>query len=235
LSRGKRRRHAPARAGTHLVTPTIAWIPAVVGLTVSTYLFGLDLFGGSAVCLGPSGCDTVWTSVFGRILGIPVSTIGVLFFAGALVLYCIGSARRGQPLRYFAAAGAGAATVFVALQFAVIRAICPYCLLAELAHDRRGRGRPIGDLCRGPPRHTWGPATRPISRGTSRTAGTSSTGSFGAGTAASRKRCSGPRRRYCHTLSAILGARTRRLPGARRVAFELIRHGSSRGNWSKER
>ncbi len=133
MSRGRRRRRVVDDARGHRVTLSIAWVPSVVGLVVSVYLFGLDLFGGSAVCLGASGCDAVRSSVFGRILGVPVSAVGTLFFGAALVLCWMRSTWRDQPLRYLAAAGAGTAVVFVVLQFVVIRAICPYCLVAELA------------------------------------------------------------------------------------------------------
>ena len=113
--------------------PAVTWIPAAVGLAISLYLASLDLFGVSAVCFAQSGCDSVRLSTYGTVLGVHVSTIGVLFFATALVLSRVRTAWRDRWLQPLAAAGAGAALVFAALQFAVVHAVCPYCLGAEAA------------------------------------------------------------------------------------------------------
>ncbi len=129
-----RRNQAGRRlTGQPAASPGIAWIPAVIGLAVSAYLLGFDLLGGRAVCLTSSSCDAVRSSLYARLLGIPVSAVGVVFFAGALALWRARSPRCDRSLEVLAAAGAGAALVFVALQLAVIRALCPYCLVAEAA------------------------------------------------------------------------------------------------------
>lgn len=104
-----------------------------MGLAVSLYLFGLDLFGASAVCVRQSGCDTVRSSAYGSILGIHVSAIGVVFFGATFALCRTLRPGRDRWLQPLAAAGAGAALVFLSIQFAVIRAVCPYCLVAEAA------------------------------------------------------------------------------------------------------
>lgn len=123
----------PPGPGSRGGLPPVAWIPAAAGLAISLYLFGLDLFGASAVCFAQSGCDTVRLSAYGTILGIHVSAIGVLFFATAAVLCRIRTPGRDRWLQPLAAAGGGAALVFAALQFGVIHAVCPYCLGAEAA------------------------------------------------------------------------------------------------------
>jgi len=98
-----------------------------VGLAVSAYLFGLDLFGATAFCVNPSACEAVRTSAYGKILGVPLAAVGLLFFGGVLALCRTRSPWRDRWLELLAGAGAGAALVFVALQFTVIRAVCPYC------------------------------------------------------------------------------------------------------------
>ena len=123
------RPHTPGPGGSL----STAWIPAAVGLVISAYLFGLDLFNASAVCFAKSGCDTVRLSPYGNILGAPVSAVGVLFFATTLALCLTRTPWCDGWLQLLAAAGAGAALVFAAVQFAVIRAVCPYCLGAEAA------------------------------------------------------------------------------------------------------
>lgn len=122
--------HVPGGPGESL---RAAWIPTAAGLAVSFYLLGLDLFGASAVCLVPSGCDTVRSSAYGTILGLPVSAIGVVFFATTLALCRTRRPWRDRWLPLLAAAGAGAALVFAVVQLIVIRAVCPYCLVAEAA------------------------------------------------------------------------------------------------------
>jgi uncharacterized membrane protein len=107
------------------------WFPAAVGLVISAYLFGLDLFGASAVCFAQSGCDSVRLSAYGTVLGIHVSAVGVLFFATIFALCLTRTRWRNRWLQPLAAAGGGAAFVFAAVQFVVIRAVCPYCLLAD--------------------------------------------------------------------------------------------------------
>jgi uncharacterized membrane protein len=139
MSRGSRlaqsKEHGRARrlSGEPGEPPRLAGIPAAVGLAVSAYLLGLDLTGATAFCVVPSMCDAVRGSVYARLLGVPLSVLGVLFFAGALGLCLIRPSRSDRWLEVVAAGGAGAAFVFVALQIAVIRAVCPYCLVAEAA------------------------------------------------------------------------------------------------------
>lgn len=133
MSHSKRYRRGGGHTPGRETAAHIAWIPSILGLAVSAYLFGLDLFGGPAVCFVPYGCDAVRSSAYGRIFGVPISAIGVLFFAAALTAYRAGSVWRARPLQFLAAAGAGASLVLVGLQVAVLRTVCPYCLVAELA------------------------------------------------------------------------------------------------------
>jgi uncharacterized membrane protein len=118
----------PATVPLHLL-----WIPSAVGLAVSAYLFGLDLSGTAAFCLTPYGCESVRGSAYGRILGVPVAAVGLLFFGAALGLCLIRAPWRDRWFEILAGIGTGASVVFVGLQFAVIRAVCPYCLVAEAA------------------------------------------------------------------------------------------------------
>ena len=110
-----------------------AWIPALVGLAISAYLLILDLVTATPFCLTQRMCETVRGSAYGRILGVPVTAVGVAFFAAALGLSLTRTAWRGRLLELVAAAGVGGAAVFVALQLVVLHAVCPSCLAAEAA------------------------------------------------------------------------------------------------------
>jgi len=110
-----------------------AWIPSAVGFAISAYLLVLDRFNAAAFCVTRYACEIVRSSAYGRILGIPVAAVGVVFFAAAFGLSSTRTAWRSRVLEILAAAGAGGAVVFVGLQVAVIHAVCPSCLAAEAA------------------------------------------------------------------------------------------------------
>jgi len=111
----------------------LGWIPSVVGLAVSGYLFGLDLFATRAFCLARLDCETVRTSAFAKIFGVPVAAIGILFFGAALGLCLMRGSGRHRWLVVLSGIGVGGSVVFLYLQGAVLNAVCPYCLVAEAA------------------------------------------------------------------------------------------------------
>jgi uncharacterized membrane protein len=132
----KRKRHGSKRKPAVFSPPLRAhpgWIPSAVGFVVSVYLFTLDLLGTRAYCLARFDCDTVRSSVFASILGIPVAAIGVAFFGAALAICLLRAPQRHAWLAALAGIGAGGSTVFILLQAAVLRAACPYCLVADAA------------------------------------------------------------------------------------------------------
>jgi uncharacterized membrane protein len=134
LSHPRRPRQTGARPPRRSAGAThIAWIPSAVGLLVSLYLLGLDLLGTPVFCVAQHGCDTVRSSAYGRIVGIPVAAIGVVFFAVGLGLSLSRTSWRDRWLALLAAVGVGASIVFLGLQFGVLHAVCPYCLIAEAA------------------------------------------------------------------------------------------------------
>jgi uncharacterized membrane protein/glutaredoxin len=128
--RARRRRHSaapPLRRDLLLVGA------ALVGLLVSAYLAVVDLTGGSALCLAGSDCDIVRASSYGQLAGLPVAVLGVVYFAAVLgaALWLAPWPQRQLPL--LGGIGLGAALAFVVLQGLVLRAWCPYCLVADAA------------------------------------------------------------------------------------------------------
>ena len=76
--------------------PLSRWIPlvALAGLSVAGYLSLIEVTNSSAVC-GPVGnCNLVHTSVYARVLGIPVGLLGVTGYAAILALLA-----RCRPVR----------------------------------------------------------------------------------------------------------------------------------------
>ena len=147
------------RVGAH---PTLSGLlPAVaaVGLAIATYLTWTKLADVLPACGPLRGCETVNTSPYSEIAGIPVAAIGMGYSAVLLIasLLWVSSSDRRALLAAYALGLAG--SMFVAyltyLELSVIRAVCVWCvaygltvvgglLLAALALRRAGRTGPSG-------------------------------------------------------------------------------------------
>ena len=103
----------------------IALALVVAGATVSGYLTWLHYSGGVGLCLGSSGCETVQTSRYAELGGVPVALLGFMFFvaAGALVVR-----RRRLPLFGLTLTAVMFTAYLTYLELFVIGAICPWCV-----------------------------------------------------------------------------------------------------------
>jgi uncharacterized membrane protein len=106
---------------------------AVVGLAVAAYLALTKLTGGAPVCGPLQGCETVASSAYSEVLGIPVAVFGVGF---SIVLLALAAAwwRLEDRRALLGAYGLGLlGSVVVAgltyLELFVIHAICVYCVV----------------------------------------------------------------------------------------------------------
>lgn len=102
----------------------------------------LLLNGHAAALFCPArlGCETVLSSGYGALLGIPLPWVGIAFYAGVLglLLVTLGTSSPATRLRGLnaalwlsvAAASFSAALMFV--QFFVLRAFCPLCTASAL-------------------------------------------------------------------------------------------------------
>lgn len=102
---------------------------AVAGILISAYLTWSHLRGVAPVCVGgSSGCETVQSSRYSEILGVPVALLGVAGYA-TLLLSAIPRDERAVLLGLFVAL---VGTLFNAyltyLELFVIRAICQWCV-----------------------------------------------------------------------------------------------------------
>ena len=112
---------------------------ALVGLFDAAYLSLERLTGGTLVCPVGGGCETVQSSAYSTVLGVPVAFIGVIGYAVLLVaaLLAINFERiAGLPLAIVLLALASVALIagvyFSYLQVAVIGAICFWCVISAL-------------------------------------------------------------------------------------------------------
>jgi uncharacterized membrane protein len=104
---------------------------AAVGLGIAIYLAVTKLTGGSPVCGPLQGCETVASSEYSEVLGIPVAVFGVGF---SVVLLGLDLAwwRNGDRRALLGAYGLGLLGLFVVagltyLELFVIDAVCVYC------------------------------------------------------------------------------------------------------------
>jgi uncharacterized membrane protein len=118
------------------------WLPwtlaalAYAGFVVSTYLTIVHYRGYVSPCYVVQGCETVQTSKYSVVLGVPVALAGAVFF-GLLFYLSVGLLKdRGRLLvlafKVLAFLGALAIIPLFLLQAIVLKAFCSYCLATEV-------------------------------------------------------------------------------------------------------
>jgi uncharacterized membrane protein len=104
---------------------------AALGAAISAYLLVVRETGAALVC-STGGCETVQSSSYADVLGIPVAALGLIGFLGLLVA----SLGRGEWARLAQATLALAAFLFgvylLAIQVFVIGALCQWCLATDV-------------------------------------------------------------------------------------------------------
>ncbi len=109
----------------------------VIGLLDSLYLAQHAISDASLFCdigAGLDGCNTVAQSPYSRFLGIPLAFYGVAFY-GLLILGTFAAIWKHhrhlhRALLAIAAIGALFSVAFLYIQFALIKALCIYCLVS---------------------------------------------------------------------------------------------------------
>lgn len=108
----------------------------ILGFADATYLTILHFADIIPPCSATSGCETVLTSSYSRILGIPVALFGSLYYAGILVgtMLCLNpkNTHLRKPLYLFSSVGLVAAGYFVFLELFVLHALCIYCTASAI-------------------------------------------------------------------------------------------------------
>ncbi len=106
----------------------------LLGLLDATYLTVEHYTGTQGCTIG--GCDVVTTSSYATIGSIPVSLLGVLYYAAilGLALAVIATRRRNllRRLALLTIVGLIASAYFVSLQVFAIHAYCMFCLFSAL-------------------------------------------------------------------------------------------------------
>lgn len=113
-------------------------ILSIAGFFDSTYLTILHYENIIPPCTIAKGCETVLTSQFATIFGIPLALIGSLFFLTLIFLLLLGFTQHrfgagfSNYFKLLITAGVGVSVVLFYIQAFVLHAFCQYCLLSEL-------------------------------------------------------------------------------------------------------
>jgi uncharacterized membrane protein len=104
---------------------------AAVGIGLTAYLLYVRHTGTKLVC-ATDGCETVQSSRYSEILGIPVAALGLAAFVVLLVTACLRTelARLAQAVVALAAFAFSAYLVYVQLH--VIGAVCDWCVASDV-------------------------------------------------------------------------------------------------------
>lgn len=110
-------------------------ILSVIGFLLSVYLTYLHYTEGhSAFCTQGSGCDVVRQSGYSSILGIPVALLGAIGYALIFWFSYVSVSRRMRWVLLYAISLAGFifSVYLTYIEFFVIKAICPYCVVSAI-------------------------------------------------------------------------------------------------------
>jgi uncharacterized membrane protein len=105
---------------------------ALAGLAIAAYLLAVRLLGEAPACGPIKGCETVATSEYATLFGLPVALFGV-GFSILLGAVCLAWWRRADRRALYAAYGLGLAGIIAVayltyLELFVIEAICIWCV-----------------------------------------------------------------------------------------------------------
>jgi len=113
-------------------TAAILSVIAAVGATIALYLTIVKLTGGVPTCGPLAGCETVQSSSYSTMFGIPISVFGLAYqvtmLALVLVWWRTGDRRVLLGAYLLGLTGVCVVAYLVFLQVAVIGAICTWCM-----------------------------------------------------------------------------------------------------------
>lgn len=117
------------------ILPLIA-ILAFLGFLDATYLTILHYKNAFPPCTITRGCETVLTSKFATVFGVPIALLGSLFYT-AVIAVCIlfyHHSKRifSNAIFFIAATGIIASILLFYIQLAIIKNFCQYCVLSEV-------------------------------------------------------------------------------------------------------
>lgn len=111
---------------------------AAVGLADASYLAAKYIAGAPIPCGIGQGCDVVTRSAYAEIAGIPIALIGACWYLVLLIGWFVARETGNRMWITLVACstvlGAVASGYLVYLMFAVLQAVCTYCMLSAFIH-----------------------------------------------------------------------------------------------------
>jgi len=117
----------------------ISVILVVVGLLVSIYMTIYKVTSNDALCLGSGDCSTVNASRYSEVYGIPVASVGIAGYFAILLVHWYERRdkffEKNGPMFIFGMALTGFlfTLYLIYVEFAILKAICPFCLASQTA------------------------------------------------------------------------------------------------------
>ena len=117
----------------------ISTILVVIGLLVSIYMTIYKVTSNDALCLGSGDCSTVNASRYSEVYGIPVATVGIAGYLAILLVYWYEKRdkffEKNGPMLVFGMALTGFlfTLYLIYIEFAILKAYCPFCLASQSA------------------------------------------------------------------------------------------------------
>jgi uncharacterized membrane protein len=110
----------------------LAALVAIAGVAVSGYLAWAHLSEGSVLCPVGGSCETVQSSEYAEIAGVPVALLGVGVYAAILTLLVWDAPVARLGAAGLALSGALFSAYLLVLQLFVIDAICSWCVANDV-------------------------------------------------------------------------------------------------------
>lgn len=107
---------------------SILLILSIAGFFDSNYLAILHYRNAIPSCVANLGCETVLTSKFSTILGIPIALFGSLFFIALIIFLLLDLTKYFKLLTLV---GLAVSIFLFYTQAFILHAFCQYCLLSE--------------------------------------------------------------------------------------------------------
>src|SRR3989344_6005684 len=104
---------------------------SIAGFFVSSYLTILHYKNLIPPCTIAKGCETVLTSQFSTILGIPIALFGSLFFLALIFLILLDQKKFLRYFKILVLLGVLVSVNLFFIQAFVLNAFCQYCLVSE--------------------------------------------------------------------------------------------------------
>jgi len=115
---------------------TAVTICALLGFSLSAYIFRKHQTNEKFVCIIGSDCNIVINSRYNRLLGVDNECLGMLYYASVVivagVLMTAGVTALGIPIGWFLLGAATVSAIFgvvlSGIQFFILNEFCEYCL-----------------------------------------------------------------------------------------------------------